>query len=333
MLPTSSSLLKLAFWTSLVVLSIGKASGKTLPDDYYGATPDLLDGYGSPPELSLYGSPDLPIIPRLGRPDPKKEGSIEIYKDYQWEVVKGSSSKDQELLSTEENILDLALVMDLTGSMGDWIENTKDTLIQVIDTVVEKNPELQVRVAFVGFRDFVDDEIFTVHDFTFDLENMKDFISNLRATGGGDLPEDVAGGIYQLLKLSWHPNSIKLANLVADAPSHGRQYHPESDESTYLGDDHPDGSPAGLTLTDLMRQVREKDISFTCYKLENSTEKMYSVIKEAYGEGGVFTFVDLRGILQQNQELGYHSATSDYVKHAYAHEVALDLDYRYSAST
>jgi len=259
--------------------------------------------------------PGIPPIPsRPSRPEPNKKG-LAVYEDYNWEVVKGNSEEDNHLRSTwdtpKENILDLALVMDLTGSMGPWIENTKDTLKQVIDTVVQSYPDLEVRVAFVGYRDFPDNDIFTIHDFTFDLAKMKSYISGLRARGGADHPEDVAGGLYQLLNLSWHPDSTKLANLVADAPSHGEQYHSGSDS-------HPQGSPAGLELEDLVKQIRAKDISFTCYKLDDSTEQMYSKIKETYGEGGVFTFVDMRGILQQNALLGHHSSSSDFVKHSYA---------------
>lgn len=265
------------------------------------------------------------------RPDPNKKGSLAVYEDYQWEVVKGTSAKDNQLTAswnstTGQNILDLALVMDLTASMGDWIENTKDTLKQVIDTVVAKNPELEVRVAFVGYRDFCDNDIFTVHDFSFDLAKMKSYISKLEAIGGDDEPEDVAGGLYQLLNLSWHPNSIKLANLVADAPSHGRQYHGTRD-------DYPEGSPAGLTLENLMDQIRGKDISFTCYKLENSTEQMYSKMQAAYGSDGVFTFVDLRRVLQQNRQLGHGSSTSKFVKSKLSAEMSADIDYRYRTSS
>ena len=267
------------------------------------------------------------------RPDPNKKGSLAVYEDYQWEVVKGTSAKDNQLTAswnstTGQNILDLALVMDLTASMGDWIENTKDTLKQVVDTVVAKNPELEVRVAFVGYRDFCDNGIFTVHDFTFDLAKMKSYISKLKADGGDDGPEDVAGGLYQLLNLSWHPNSDKLANLVADAPSHGRQYHHHPHHDVY-----PNGSPAGLTLENLMDQIRGKDISFTCYKLEDSTEQMYSKMQEAYGSDGVFTFVDLRRVLQQNRQRGHASSTSKFVKSKLSAEMSADIDYRYRTSS
>ena len=36
------------------------------------------------------------------------------------------------------------------------------------------------------------------------------------AEGGGDLPEDVAGGLHRALSLSWRSESSKIVILVAD---------------------------------------------------------------------------------------------------------------------
>lgn len=36
------------------------------------------------------------------------------------------------------------------------------------------------------------------------------------ADGGGDIPEDVAGGLNQALSLSWRSDSFKIVILVAD---------------------------------------------------------------------------------------------------------------------
>ena len=49
--------------------------------------------------------------------------------------------------------------MDCTSSMSSWINRAKETLNDVIDSIVEecKNEgNLQVRVCFVGYRDIGD---------------------------------------------------------------------------------------------------------------------------------------------------------------------------------
>jgi hypothetical protein len=51
------------------------------------------------------------------------------------------------------NILELCLLLDCTGSMGSWIQRSKDTLKQIIEQVKKENEALTVRVCFIGYRD------------------------------------------------------------------------------------------------------------------------------------------------------------------------------------
>ncbi len=87
--------------------------------------------------------------------------------------------------------LDLCLLMDCTGSMASWIERSKNTLKEIIDTVKSGNEGLEVRVCFVGYRDIRDNPRFSIQEFSDDLEKVKKFISTVNASGGADFPEDV----------------------------------------------------------------------------------------------------------------------------------------------
>jgi len=58
-----------------------------------------------------------------------------------------------------------------------WIERSKDTLKEIINNVKKFNPELEVRVCFIGYRDIRDEVRFTVQDFTDNIEDVKAFIS------------------------------------------------------------------------------------------------------------------------------------------------------------
>jgi len=196
-----------------------------------------------------------------------------------------------------EQILDLCLIMDCTGSMASWIAHCKETLHKVIDATVARDPNCKVRTAFVGYRDFCDkNALFDLHDFSYDADKVKEFINNVEAKGGGDFPEDIHGGIRKALDLSWSPldDSVKLAVLVADAPTHGKKYH-----VGHKHDDFPEGNPAGLVLEDLMKEMSDKEILLSLYQLNNENEVMYKAMKEAYAKGeeedGV-EFVDMRDI-------------------------------------
>ena len=60
----------------------------------------------------------------------------------------------------------------------DDIRLWQDTLITIIDQVKAGNPDLQVRVSFVGYRDFCDgDKRFNTMDFTEDLAKVKKYIA------------------------------------------------------------------------------------------------------------------------------------------------------------
>jgi len=94
--------------------------------------------------------------------------------------------------------LELALLMDCTGSMSSWITKAKETLKEIIDNVIEECKEegnLKVRVSFVGYRDIKDRTRFEVKPFTDNLDEMKKFINSCQADGGADAPEDMQGGL------------------------------------------------------------------------------------------------------------------------------------------
>ena len=52
--------------------------------------------------------------------------------------------------------LELGLLCDTTGSMSSWITRAKETLSEIIDTVIaelEEEKNFNVRICFIGYRD------------------------------------------------------------------------------------------------------------------------------------------------------------------------------------
>lgn len=106
--------------------------------------------------------------------------------------------------------------------------------------MIEGNKGLTTRVAFIGYRDIKDESRFEMMEFTENVQSVRNFINKVVATGGGDFPEDVTGGLDKALKLNWSENSVKSVFLILDAPTHGKKYHDSS------SDDFPNGSPDGF---------------------------------------------------------------------------------------
>ena len=57
--------------------------------------------------------------------------------------------------------------------MQEWIERSKETLHELINSVKSSNPDLRVRVSFVGYRDIRDDIRFCVKPFTEKIDDVK----------------------------------------------------------------------------------------------------------------------------------------------------------------
>lgn len=137
--------------------------------------------------------------------------------------------------------LDMMFIIDCTGSMGSWINTCKQEIKAIIDCVRNQHFNIKIRISIVAYRDHCDGEdISEVFSFSDDIAACQKFLTKLIASGGGDLPEDVAGAFENALKQKWEAKS-KYAIFIADAPCHGKKYHD-------CGDDHPQGDPKGRVV-------------------------------------------------------------------------------------
>ena len=123
-------------------------------------------------------------------------------------------------VNTSTNV-DLAFVVDATGSMGDEIEYLKSELKDVIQQVWNANSNLNIRTGAVFYRDEGDDFLTRTSDFTSDIETTMSFINDHRAGGGGDFPEAVHTAMEKGLALDWNEEALtRILFLVLDAPPH-----------------------------------------------------------------------------------------------------------------
>jgi len=117
--------------------------------------------------------------------------------------------------------LDLMFIMDCTSSMSSYISQCKRDINEIVRTIKEENNGVKVRISFVGYRDFDQgDRSMSVLGFTKEVEVFEKFMLGVRAAGGGDAAEDMAGGFEQVLKQSWGNNSTKVGIIICDAPCH-----------------------------------------------------------------------------------------------------------------
>lgn len=118
--------------------------------------------------------------------------------------------------------VEIAFVVDATGSMGDELEFLKADLKNVIDKVKQENSSLHIATSAVFYRDEGDDYVVRKSDFSSDLQQTIAFINKQSANGGGDFPEAVHTALKTTLDdLQWSDSSkTRIAFLILDAPPH-----------------------------------------------------------------------------------------------------------------
>ena len=128
-----------------------------------------------------------------------------------------------ETLPSPTNLVQIAFMVDATGSMGDELEFLKMDLKKVINEVQKTNNQLKISTATVFYRDEGDEYVVKHSPFTEDINQTTEFISQQRADGGGDFPEAVDKALVQLNQLQWQPEArTRIAFLVLDAPPHNK---------------------------------------------------------------------------------------------------------------
>jgi Mg-chelatase subunit ChlD len=118
--------------------------------------------------------------------------------------------------------LDIAFLIDATGSMADEIDKLKRSMRAVADDInrLPSNPD--VCYALVAYRDRGDAFFVRGADFTNDLSAFQSQLAQLQAGGGGDKPEALNEALHTAVhRLSWRGDgTARMVLLVADAAPH-----------------------------------------------------------------------------------------------------------------
>lgn len=117
--------------------------------------------------------------------------------------------------------LDLMIMCDTTGSMGDELEYLKVELEDIVKSIKSNNANIPTRVSVNFYRD-TDDE-YEVRQFPFsdNIDEVAEAIREQSASGGGDFPEAVHTALDSAVNNhDWDEDSVKIMFLVLDAPPH-----------------------------------------------------------------------------------------------------------------
>ena len=144
-------------------------------------------------------------------------------------VFEDSKAQGFSLYRVSETVksVDIMIIMDVTGSMGNEIEGLKKSLNNFIDYLDKSG--FDVRVGLVPFGDYAPASKTTTDQISFkppwlDLTNLasaNEYVKKLTTGYGGDTPENSFGAImYAWNNASWRSGAQRILILLTDAPSH-----------------------------------------------------------------------------------------------------------------
>ncbi|MBT8484843.1 MAG: VWA domain-containing protein [Phycisphaerales bacterium] len=143
-----------------------------------------------------------PPVGRIATLDPERFAALEVYME-----------------ELGRRIVDLALVIDCTASMGGELiaaQSGMDDLVLFVGDVVGA-----LRIGVVAYRDRRNEFETKGWDFTPDRSLLRERLWSLTAEGGGDTPEAVHPALeLAFSKLSWDPAHTMVMILIGDAPPH-----------------------------------------------------------------------------------------------------------------
>ena len=117
--------------------------------------------------------------------------------------------------------LDVALVIDTTGSMGDELEYLKVEIRDIAREIEAEFPGVEQRWGMVVYKDRGDEYVTRKVDFA-DIDAFVASLGEQSAGGGGDYPEAMDAALTTSAELGWRggDEAARMVFLVADAPAH-----------------------------------------------------------------------------------------------------------------
>jgi hypothetical protein len=146
--------------------------------------------------------------------DAEPVSEVRDLKDLEWHVTVAAPA-------APPGQLDLAFVIDTTGSMTDELEYLKAEVGSIARAVAEVFPDVKQRYALIAYRDQGDIYVVRTFDFTPSLDEFVDNLMAQSADAGGDWPEAVHQALEAAQRLSWTATgTARVLFWIADAPPH-----------------------------------------------------------------------------------------------------------------
>lgn len=178
--------------------------------------------------------------------------------------------------------MDVLFMIDATGSMANTIQAAHDKAEDLAFDLQISNRTASFKFGCICYRDPVDApaDVHQVFDFDEEIENLATFLEDVKASGGGDGPEDYVGALNEAFNnLSWRDKGKRAIIWIADAPAHGQKYCGKAN--------HQEEEPK---LQPLVERLASEQYYFVGISLNGGADKTFSEMKAIYENNGGKSF-------------------------------------------
>ncbi|WP_020567966.1 carboxypeptidase-like regulatory domain-containing protein [Neolewinella persica] len=179
--------------------------------------------------------------------------------------------------------VDIAFVVDATGSMGDEISYLSSELSDVILRTQANLKDADLRTAAVFYRDSTDAYVTQHQQFASDYAETVAYVNKQTHGGGGDHPEAVDAALETaLIQLEWRETAAsRLLFLVLDAPP-----HQDADNVNRLQEMTALAAKQGVRIIPIVCSGMTKDGEYLLRSIALGTNGTYVFLTDDSGIGG-----------------------------------------------
>lgn len=217
-----------------------------------------------------------------------------------FQIIEQGTEKDVHSIDIAHPQLNLAVVFDDTGSMSGEITAMQEGVKDLTEAIVDRG--IDAHYALVSFKDEAEIDL----EFTDDATALKAAVDDLKASGGGDAPEDSYGAIEMALELDRRDSANDVIVHITDAPAHYRKDPDAGNDIPVVSDvvDNITGD-SEYTSDEVAQDLNDKAVNFFAVA-PDSDDDQSSVKTLAAKAGGLWTDInaeDFDEILEQLTEL------------------------------
>ncbi len=208
----------------------------------------------------------------------------------------GDGGWDGMVQSLRRHGLDIVITFDSTGSMSGEIDQVKEQITRIGNTLVKLIPK--ARISLCTYRDEGDEFVAKGLPLTGDIGEVQYYLNSIDAGGGGDHPEAVHSGLqWAINNNQFRPQARKVILIFGDAPP------------------HRDMLPFCLTLANDFNREQSGVVSTITCRSASPLPEFYEIARA--GKGEAFLTRDERQLMTQLMVLVFGSRHRDKVIEAF----------------